>query len=83
MRLGHAAGHAFLRRVRQSAIVQRVFVPEEWEADADAMLARFADQDFSYVDATSFAVMHRLHLSRAFAFDHHFTVAGFSVTGPS
>lgn len=80
MRLGHAAGQAFLRRVRESAVVQRIFVSEDWEIDAEAILARFADQDFSYVDATSFALMRRLRLSEAFAFDHHFVIAGFSVT---
>mgnify|MGYP001558662752 CR=1 FL=1 len=35
----------------------------------------------SAVDATSFAVMRRLKIRRAFAFDHHFASAGFQVLG--
>jgi len=77
MRLGHTAAHEFLRRSRASARTQRVFVPEVWEEEAEAMLARFADQDFSFVDATSFVAMHKLGLRMAFAFDHHFVVAGY------
>jgi predicted nucleic acid-binding protein len=58
----------------------------EW-LDATAELAReaktrwldrFGDQRFSLTNAVSFEVMRRLRLSRAFAFDHHFVVAGFA-----
>jgi predicted nucleic acid-binding protein len=34
----------------------------------------FADQDFSVVDRTSFAVMERLGITRVASFDHHFSV---------
>jgi predicted nucleic acid-binding protein len=34
----------------------------------------WADQDFSLVDCSSFAVMERLKLSEAFAFDVHFQI---------
>ena len=47
--------------------------------DADLQSARsigsdFPDQDFSIVDRTSFAVMMRLGITRAAAFDSHFAV---------
>ncbi len=77
VRLGHQAAQTFLRGVGESAVTQRVFVPEEWERGAEALLAQYADQDFSYVDATSFVLMRRLGLVEAFTFDHHFSVAGF------
>jgi uncharacterized protein len=77
MRLGHRPAHEFLGRLRSSAQVERVFVPEAWETEAESLLDDFADQDFSYVDAVSFITMRRLRLNTAFAFDHHFTVAGF------
>ena len=37
----------------------------------------FPDQDFSLVDRTSFAVMQRLGVHRAAAFDDHFAVFRF------
>ena len=77
VRLGFEAAQAALQRMRESRMVERVFVPEEWEVEAERLLAQYADQDFSYVDATSFIAMRRLGLTSAFAFDHHFTVAGF------
>ena len=76
-RLGHAAAQEFLRRLRASADTQRTFVPEAWEDAAEALLDQYHDQAFSYVDATSFITMRRLGLREAFAFDHHFAVAGF------
>ena len=81
VRLGHAAGQDFLRGVRNSAVTQRAFVLEAWEQAAEDLLARYADHDFSYVDATSFIAMRRLDLQDAFAFDHHFTTAGFTLVG--
>lgn len=40
-------------------------------------MRRFRDQRFSLADAVSFEVMRRLDLTTAFAFDHHFEVAGY------
>ena len=34
----------------------------------------FPDQDFSFTDCTSFALMERLGVTEAFAFDRHFLV---------
>jgi uncharacterized protein len=83
VRLGHTAAQDFLRRVRASGRTERIYVPESWEGEAEAILAQFADQDFSYVDAVSFATMRRLRLGTAFAFDHHFVIAGFALLADS
>jgi predicted nucleic acid-binding protein len=40
------------------------------------IIQRYVDKDFSYTDATSFAVMERLHPREAFAFDPHFQQYG-------
>jgi predicted nucleic acid-binding protein len=56
---------------------------EHDEARARAIIAQYTDKTFSYTDATSFAVMERLGLRRAFAFDPHFQQYGFQVVGPS
>ena len=54
-------------------------VREDDEARAQSILVRFTDKTFSYTDATSFAVMERLGLKTAFAFDPHFTQFGFQL----
>lgn len=45
-------------------------------------LMRFMDQHLSLVDAVSFEIMRRERLTHAFAFDHHFEVAGFALVKP-
>jgi len=42
------------------------------------ILLRYDDQAFSYTDAVSLAVMEHLGILEAFAFDNHFSVAGFT-----
>lgn len=42
-------------------------------------LERFADQKFSLIDAVSFEVMQRNKMTSAFAFDRHFSAAGFEL----
>ena len=79
VRLGYTAAQEFLRRVRAAPLVQRVFVPEPWEEAAEDLLRHYRDQDFSYVDATSFVAMRRLKLQEAFAFDNHFATLGFTL----
>ena len=56
-------------------------VTEGDEARARTIVGQYTDKTFSYTDATSFAVMERLGLRRAFAFDPHFQQYGFQVVG--
>lgn len=52
--------------------------------DLDASWAYFRRNDLhklSAVDATSFVIMRRNNIRLAFAFDHHFAVAGFRMVG--
>ena len=51
-------------------------VAAEDENNAMEILKAFKDKEFSYTDATSFAVMERLGIATAFAFDDHFTQYG-------
>jgi len=67
----------FRDAVDQSAAMEIVHVDEELERDAWELLRKYADQSFSYVDATSFALMRARRIRRALAFDHHFAAAGF------
>ena len=77
LRLGRHAAFRFLDRILYSVAdgtthLERV--TEDDEERAWEILQVYADQEFSYVDATTFAVMERLNLTRAFAFDRHFEV---------
>ena len=46
------------------------------ERRAREIIQRYEDKTFSYTDATSFAIMERLGLKDAFAFDIHFRQYG-------
>ncbi len=58
-------------------------VTDDDEAKAKEIVRKYVDKRFSYTDATSFAVMERLGLRTAFAFDPHFRQYGFQVIGLS
>ena len=51
-------------------------ISEDDEKEARHILEKYADKDFSYTDATSFALMTRLSFDLAFTFDRHFTQYG-------
>lgn len=74
---GYGAASRFLCLLDKTARLERVFLPEPLEARAFTLLAQFQDHDFSFVDATSFALMRARRLRYAFAFDSHFATAGF------
>jgi predicted nucleic acid-binding protein len=51
----------------------------EDEVRAREIIFRYVDKDFSYVDATSFAVMERLGIEEALTLDNHFRQYGWRV----
>lgn len=76
-RVGHKAAIRFLQSIRSSPRLERVYINADVELQAEAILQQYADQDFSYVDAVSFAVMRGRGMKSAFAFDRHFLLTGF------
>lgn len=55
--------------------------PDE-EHNAKAIIARYADKDWTLCDAISFALIDARRVKRAFTFDHHFRQYGrFEVLG--
>lgn len=76
-RLGHSPAIRFLQSLRVSPRLDKYYSTAEWEKAAEHLLQRYADQDFSFVDAVSFAMMQSEEISQAFAFDKHFLTAGF------
>lgn len=75
--LGRKAALTFLEGIKASPRILKIYSNEEIEADAEKILIKYEDQDFSYTDAVSFAVMERLKITKAFCFDKHFLTAGF------
>jgi predicted nucleic acid-binding protein len=73
----YAAAERFLEVLAQTTKLERHFVTEALEREAYRILDRYADHSFSFVDATSFALMRQERLRYAFAFDAHFATAGF------
>jgi len=72
-RTARSRAWAFLQNVRKDPLT--VIFPDEQDIRrAENILAQYDDQDFSYVDAVSFAVIERLRIRRAFAYDNHFAV---------
>jgi predicted nucleic acid-binding protein len=73
--------HRVARRAHQlivrSDTVDIIHVPADLEAEAWKWLDRHDERPYSFVDATSFAVMRRRKLLEALAFDGVFTAAGF------
>ena len=74
---GYAEAKRFLDQLTHSRKLERVYVSEHLEQQAYEILERFSDHAFSFVDATSFALMRQNRMRHAFAFDAHFRTAGF------
>jgi predicted nucleic acid-binding protein len=75
-RLGPAAASRFWRALRAGAAAVEAVTAADLEG-AWHIAEGFADQGFSLVDCTSFAVMQRLGLRSAASFDDHFAVYRF------
>jgi len=76
-RVGRTTALTFLQTVGESPNVV-VRSSRELEAAAERdWLTRYDDQDFSFADGVSFAVMTERGIRDALTLDHHFVVAGF------
>jgi predicted nucleic acid-binding protein len=78
-RLGHAVAVALGARLLNRSGLRIVHVGAQDEQHAWGLFRRYHDKDFSFTDCTSFAVMRRLRISHALAFDHQFQQMGFRV----
>lgn len=71
-RLGRSDAVKWGRNVKAGKLVQVVRVDEDQEEKAWEIIQKFSDKDFSYTDATSFAVAESLKIEEALSVDHHF-----------
>lgn len=81
-RAGHQFAVGFLDRAQRSPSLSIVHVDEKTERDAWSWLRRHDEREYSFVDATSFAVMRRMKIREALAFDGDFSAAGFTEVRP-
>ena len=76
-RHGHRAAVGFFDTVGRTTRLRVEHVSEVLEQQALLWLRQRDDREFSFVDATSFALMRHLGLTEALAFDGDFAAAGF------
>ena len=76
-RSGHAAAVHFLDHLHASRLIEVIGVDDDLERDALAWLRQHDEREYSFVDATSFAVMRKRRIRDALAFDGDFAAAGF------
>jgi predicted nucleic acid-binding protein len=76
-RLGHRETVEFLDRVNALATLRLERISEAIEAESWEWLRAHDERLYSFVDATSFALMRRLRIQEALAFDGDFAAAGF------
>ena len=74
---GHRDAMYLLDRLDHTPRLRIEFVSREQESEALRWLRRHDEREYSFVDATSFALMRRLRIGEALAFDGDFTAAGF------
>jgi len=76
-RVHRAAACTFVRTLREPPNLVITSTAALEAAAVRDWLERFADQDYSFTDAVSFAVMAEREMTDALALDHHFASAGF------
>jgi len=75
---GYQMARQFGEHFRRSKVICETVTPEIWE-NAWQIFLDYEDQEFSFTDCTSFALMRMKNIQDAFAFDAHFQILGFAV----
>ncbi len=73
-----AFGHALL----DGSLAQLYFLAEDDIREAWTLFSTYGDKQWSFTDCTSFAIMSRLSIPTALAFDHHFGQIGTVIVVP-
>lgn len=82
-RAGHRGAMEFYDAALRVTTLTISRVDKGLEAEAWRWLRRHDERAYSLVDATSFAMMRRLRIREAFAFDGDFAAAGFAEARPT
>jgi predicted nucleic acid-binding protein len=80
--VGYHGARRFLDSAEVSNRVTIQHADESIEAEAWQWLRRHDEREYSFVDATTFALMRRYRILEALAFDSDFSAAGFIEVRP-
>ena len=69
--------NALIQEALKSGRLNLQWVTPAIHRDAWDIFEKYSDQDFSFVDCTSFAIAERIGVKEAFGFDDHFKTMGF------
>jgi len=75
-RISYKVSIKFRESVYKSDILEIIYISMDTEEEAYKIFKKYKDKDFSFTDCTSFALMERKKIKKAFSFDHHFMQFG-------
>jgi predicted nucleic acid-binding protein len=78
-RISHRAAVAFGDALISSNVASIEDITDEERLKAWVLFKKYRDKDLSFTDCTSFALMVKLKLQKAFSFDDHFKQVGFEL----
>jgi predicted nucleic acid-binding protein len=81
-RVGHHGALRWLDRIQDEVSVRVERIDAGIEDEAWSWLRAHDERPYSFVDATSFALMRKLRITDALAFDGDFAAAGFTELRP-
>jgi predicted nucleic acid-binding protein len=70
---------AWLSEIREDPDTQIVYVDAALQSEAWDLFHRWGASGANAVDCSSFALMRRMNIRKAFTFDQHFRTAGFEI----
>ena len=76
---GHKNALTFGKMLFSSRVYKIHYIDEIIEKESFKIFEKFSDKRLSFTDCTSFALMRRLGLNEAFAFDDDFIAVGFEI----
>ncbi len=77
MKLNHNTAIEFGEEIRNSKLIEIIYLDKELEEDSWQFFKKYSDKNFSFTDCSSFIIMKKFGIQKAFSSDHHFEQAGF------
>lgn len=77
MKLKHNIAVELGEEIKKSKLIEIIYINKELEEHSWELFKKYSDKYFSFTDCTSFVIMQRLGIQKAFTSDHHFEQIGF------